>query len=98
MNVRDYGAENAEINALVAGDTLPKVFLRTAAANPGVVALRCMSGDGVGGWEEMTYRGLRDQVAGVAAGLQAAGVRPGQRVVLMMRNRPEFHVVDIAAT
>ena len=39
-----------------------------------------------------------DRVAGVAAGLQAAGLRPGQRVVLMMRNRPEFHVVDLAAT
>ena len=34
----------------------------------------------------------------MAAGLQAAGLRPGQRMVLMMRNRPEFHVVDLAAT
>ena len=34
----------------------------------------------------------------MAAGLQAAGLGPGQRVVLMMRNRPEFHVVDLAAT
>ena len=98
MSVRDYAAESAEINAVVAGDTLPKAFLRTAAANPGVVALRRMVGEGAGGWEETTYRELRDQVAGVAAGLQAAGLRPGQRMVLMMRNRPEFHVVDLAAT
>ena len=98
MRVRDYAVESAEINAVVAGDTLPKAFLRTVAANPGVVALRRMVGDAAGGWEETTYRQLRDQVAGVAAGLQAAGLRPGQRTVLMMRNRPEFHVVDLAAT
>jgi long-subunit acyl-CoA synthetase (AMP-forming) len=98
MNVRDYAAETAQINALVAGDTLPKAFLRTAAANPGVVAVRRMVAESAGGWEETTYRLLRDQVAGVVAGLQAAGLRPGQRMVLMMRNRPEFHVVDLAAT
>jgi long-chain acyl-CoA synthetase len=98
MNVRDYAAEIAEINALVAGDTLPKAFLRTAAANPGVGALRRMVGESSGGWEETTYGQLRDQVARVVAGLQAAGFRKGQRMVLMMRNRPEFHVVDLAAT
>ena len=98
MSGRDYAVESSEINAVVAGDTLPKAFLRTAAANPGVVALRRMVGDGANGWEETTYRELADQVAGVAAGLQAAGLRPGQRMVLMMRNRPEFHVVDLAAT
>jgi long-chain acyl-CoA synthetase len=96
--VRDYDAEIAEINALVAGDTLPKAFLRTADANPDVVALRRMTGDGAGEWEETTYAQLREQVARVAAGLQAAGLQPGQRMVLMMRNRPEFHVVDLAAT
>ena len=98
MSVRDYAVESAEINAAVAGDTLPRAFLRTAAANPGVVALRRMVGDGGDGWAETTYRQLSDQVAGVAAGLQAGGLRPGQRMVLMMRNRPEFHVVDLAAT
>jgi long-chain acyl-CoA synthetase len=98
MNVRDYAAERTEINAVVAGDTLPKAFLRTAGANPGVVALRRMAGDGADSWEETTYRDMRDEVAGVAAGLQAAGLGPDQTVVLMMRNRPEFHVVDLAAT
>jgi long-chain acyl-CoA synthetase len=98
MIVRDYAAEMAEINAVVAGDTLPRAFLRTAAVNPGVVALRRMVDKTPGGWEETTYAQLRTQVARVAAGLQAAGLRQGQRMVLMMRNRPEFHVVDLAAT
>ena len=34
-----------------------------------------------------------DPVARAAGGLQPLGVAPGERVVLMMRNRPEFHVV-----
>ena len=96
--VRDYAAERDEINAVIAEDTVPKVFLRTATAHPDVVALRRMAGDAPDSWEETTYGALREQVAAVAGGLQAAGLEPGQRIVLMMRNRPEFHVVDLAAT
>jgi long-chain acyl-CoA synthetase len=33
----------------------------------------------------------------VAGGLAELGVRPGDRVVLMMRNRPEFHYADVGA-
>jgi long-chain acyl-CoA synthetase len=93
---RDFAAEAADIAAVVGDDTLPKAFLRTSEANADVVALRRMSGPGE--WEETTYRQVRDQVARVTAGLRAAGLREGQRMVLMMRNRPEFHVVDLAAT
>jgi long-chain acyl-CoA synthetase len=93
--VRDYAAEIEEIRASVSGDTLPKAFLRTVSAHPRVVALRRMEG---GAWTETTYAELREQVARAAAGLQAAGLGQGQRVVLMMRNRPEFHVIDLAAS
>ena len=92
---RDFAAEAADIDAVVGDDTLAKAFLRTAAANADVVALRRMSG--AGEWEETTYAQLRDQVARVTAGLRAAGLGEGQRMVLMLRNRPEFHVVDLAA-
>jgi long-chain acyl-CoA synthetase len=93
---RDYDAEIEEITAQVAGETIPKAFLRTAAANAGVVAVRRLADDD--SWEETTYSELREQVAKVAAGLAANGVEQGQRIVVMMRNRPEFHVVDLAAT
>ena len=37
-------------------------------------------------------------MARAAAGLRGLGVGPGDRVVLMMRNIPEFHVMDLAVT
>ena len=86
----------AEIDATVAGDTVPRAFLRTVAAHPDVVALRRMAGDTPGSWDELTYRQLADQIARVAGGLRAAGLRPGDRMVLMMRNRPEFAALDAA--
>jgi long-chain acyl-CoA synthetase len=87
----------AEIDAIVAGDTVPRGFLRTVTANPDVIALRAMHGDTPGAWHETTYRQFADQVATVAGGLRAAGLVAGDRLVMMMRNRPEFHVVDTAA-
>ena len=57
------------------------------------VALRAKSGDG---WRELTYGEYGDRACRLAAGLAGLGVRRGDRVVLMMRNRPEFHVADIA--
>ena len=60
------------------------------AAHPDQVALRWKDGDD--GWGEWTFADYADQVARAAAGLRGLGVGPGDRVVLMMRNIPEFHV------
>src|SRR5213078_1032494 len=49
------------------------------------------------GTTELTYSRLRSEVERVARGLHRVGVRPGDTVGLMMVNRPEFHVVDLAA-
>src|SRR3954454_19758438 len=35
--------------------------------------------------------------ARAVAGLQRAGLKAGQRMLLMMRNRPDFHWFDLAA-
>jgi long-chain acyl-CoA synthetase len=48
-------------------------------------------------WRTLSWGEFADQVARVAAGLRAQGIGPGDRLVLMLRNRPEFHVVDLAA-
>jgi long-chain acyl-CoA synthetase len=50
-----------------------------------------------GGWNAWTLQEFADQVAGAAAGLAGVGVGAGERVLLMMRNRPDFHWFDAAA-
>src|SRR5260370_1143908 len=46
---------------------------------------------------ELTFRGLREQVARARAGLQRLGVGPGDRVVAYLPNMPET-LVAFAAT
>jgi long-subunit acyl-CoA synthetase (AMP-forming) len=78
----------------VAGQTFASRWLETVAAHPDLVALRSKDGDS---WVEITFADLADRVARTASGLRALGVGSGDRVVMMMRNIPEFHVVDLAA-
>ena len=86
-----------EIDRVVRGDTAPKAFLRTVAAHGRVVALRAMAPGGAEGWQEQTFDEYASNVAEVAAGLLHAGLGQGDKLVLLMRNRPEFHVLDTAA-
>ncbi|MSO78238.1 MAG: long-chain fatty acid--CoA ligase [Acidimicrobiia bacterium] len=82
-----------ELTAVVAGHTVATRFRDTARAHPDRVALRCKSGDG---WAEWTWADYADQACRLATALSGLGVVQGERVVLMMRNRPEFHIADIA--
>jgi long-chain acyl-CoA synthetase len=83
-----------EINAAVEGRTVATEFLATVAADGSRTALRWMVGDGE--WGSLTFDELADRVARAATGLRSLGVGPGDRVVLMMRNIPEFHWLDLA--
>ena len=85
----------AEIDARVAGLTVPKQFVQLAARHPDSVLLRALDGDG--SWTEYTIADVRERAGQVAAGLLANDVDPGDRVLLMMRNIPEFHWLDLAA-
>ncbi|MGH3425305.1 MAG: AMP-dependent synthetase/ligase, partial [Nocardioidaceae bacterium] len=49
-----------------------------------------------GSWEDVTIGQFRDDVVAVAKGLVAAGVQPGDRVVLLSRTRYEWTLVDYA--
>jgi long-chain acyl-CoA synthetase len=84
--------EGAEIAALVEGRTVPIQFRETVATRGEATALRWKEGDD---WASWTWAEYAERACRVAAGLEALGVRPGDRVVLMLRNRPEFHVADV---
>ncbi len=84
-----------EVEQAVAGQTVPRVFLETVSALGDHVALRSM--DPSGGWNEWTFNDYRDLVARAAGALSALGLSAGDKVVLMMRNRPDFHWIDMAA-
>ena len=82
-----------KLDDAVAGQTFASRWLDTVAAHGGQVALRERDGER---WRELTYADVAARVARAATGLRALGVEPGDRVVLMMRNIPDFHVVDLA--
>jgi len=44
----------------------------------------------------LTWAELRDRVDALAGGLAGLGVRRGDTVALMLSNRPEFHIADLA--
>ncbi|HEX3707339.1 MAG TPA: long-chain fatty acid--CoA ligase [Mycobacteriales bacterium] len=69
--------------------TVLDAFLRTVERQPDDVALRELAGP------EVTWREYADCAARIAGGLAALGVGRGDRVVLMMRNRWEFHAADM---
>ncbi len=87
--------DKAEIDAKVEGQTVPQMFLKTVSAHGDLVALRWKDADDA--WQETTFSQFADQVARVAAGFAAQGIGKGDRVLLMIRNMPEFHVLDTAA-
>ncbi|MEA2198992.1 MAG: long-chain acyl-CoA synthetase [Solirubrobacteraceae bacterium] len=71
--------------------TLTEALRRTAANNPDIVAVRTPD-DSV----SLTWAELLERVDAVAGGLAKLGVGPGETVAIMLANRPEFHIVDLA--
>lgn len=47
-------------------------------------------------WQSLSWRQTAERVAQLAAGLRAIGVAPGDRVVLVSENRPEWCIADLA--
>ena len=81
--------------ARTAPQTVPEAGRRRI---PIVPAAPLDEADAPGSWNVWTLRRRTPTpTATAAAGLQHAGVVPGDRVLLMMRNRPDFHWFDLAA-
>lgn len=90
--VADSTAE--QIDAAIEGRTVARDFLRCVQQNGSSVALREMAGEA--DWVEYTFDEVAARAAETAGGLRALGVGPGDRVVMMMRNIPAFHWIDLA--
>ena len=76
----------------VEAPTLAQALRRTAANHPDVVAYRTV--DDAISW---TWSEVLAKVDELAAGLYRLGVRRGDTVAIMLTNRPEFHIADLAA-
>ncbi len=73
---------------------LTDIVYRRGQQEPHAVMLRKRTGEGR--WQDVTAREFRDQVTGLAKGLIAAGIEPGDRVGLMSRTRYEWTLIDYA--
>jgi long-chain acyl-CoA synthetase len=78
--------------AAVDAATLGEALRRTAAAHPYVIAFRTLD-DAV----SLSWGDVRERVDALACGLAGLGLGHGDTVALMMGNRPEFNVCDLAA-
>ena len=85
------------VHHAVVGTTAPQMFLKLVSERPDLPALHSMRTDAPGSWNVWTLHDYADATARAAAGLQVAGLGPNERILLMLRNRPEFHWFDLAA-
>ncbi|BCB75633.1 AMP-dependent synthetase/ligase [Phytohabitans flavus] len=86
-------SEAAEIGQVVAGRTLLHAFHDNARDHPDLPALKWRDGTQ---WSSFTWREYRAEVEAATLGLVEVGVRPGDRVGVLMSNRPELAVADLA--
>ena len=88
----DVLAERAAIDAAVSGKTICTIFADAVDKWGDKPALHWKDN---GGWETLTWRGYRDQVAAVTMGLRSIGFGPGQFGLIMARNAPEHVIADL---
>jgi long-chain acyl-CoA synthetase len=90
---RDIPKERAEIDRAVEGQTLCSAFAETATRHRDLEALRWR---GAQGWSALTWGQYREHVRDLSVGLQALGFGRGSFGAILMRNRPEHAIADLA--
>src|SRR6266487_1324601 len=85
----------AEIERDIEGRTVCDHLRETAEDSGGAPALSDQATDGTG-WNTLTWGQTRQQVLELAAGLAALGLAKGERVALMLPNRSEHILADLA--
>src|SRR5215218_2059610 len=82
----------AKARRAVGARTMTEAFRVTVEDHPDEVAVRTKDDE-----IQLTWSQLRDRVDALAGGLAARGVGRGDAVALMLGNRPEFLIADLAA-
>ena len=82
---------SSDLRTTLRSGTLAEAFRRTAETHPDRVAVRTKDDE-----VSLTWSELRDRVDALAGGLAQLGVKRGDKVALMLLNRPEFHIADLA--
>src|ERR687897_400658 len=82
----------ANARRAVGARTMTEAFRLTVEDHPDRVAVRTKDDE-----VSLTWAQLRDRVDALAGGLAGLGVGRGDTVALMLGNRPEFHIADLAA-
>ncbi|TXS44840.1 AMP-dependent synthetase/ligase [Streptomyces sp. t39] len=76
--------------------TLPQLLARNAREYPGLPGLSWQSEDPDGDWTTLSWAEIHERTRRLAAGCRALGVGRGDHVLLMMSNRPEHWLTDLA--
>src|SRR5208283_3267436 len=84
--------ENSGNRAALRASTIAEAFRITAAERSEEVAIRTKDDAFTITWGE-----LRKRVDSLAGGLAKLGLKRGDSIALMLSNRPEFHLCDLAA-
>ncbi len=86
--------QRAEIEQAVGSRTLCDLLGHTAAEAGDAPAFSNEAGDS---WQTLTWAQAHQKVRELAAGFAALGLAPGERVALMLPNRTEHVLADLAA-
>jgi long-chain acyl-CoA synthetase len=88
-----HSISRAQLDERVAGQTVPRLFLATIESRADAVALRWKDG---AEYRELTFAQYGGRAACLAGALAGIGVGRGTRVAMLLGNRPEFHIADMA--
>ena len=73
--------------------SLPQMFFDKGRALQDAPLFWAKAGDK---WQPTTWRQAGEQVEALCSGLRALGMEPGDRVLLMSENRPQWGIADLA--
>ena len=79
------------VRRAIDASTIAEAFRITVAGRPDAVAVRTKDDE-----VSLTWKQLQDRADALAGGLAGLGLTKGQCAAILLTNRPEFHLVDLA--